>query len=334
MIKDKVRLDVELDCYKKIPIEPEFLKYIKLDDVQEKDINRLGQRSYKIVYDKGIKRKDQKLYYGYCRNSSLAQLKTKSLQTQQQAIRDYVKNDNGFLKAIYIDQALSGSKEITRNALLWLKKDIEPESHLLVEFQDRLGRDATESNTTKDELLKRGIITITTSDKVSNATAGGRTVGKVQTTMSELERIHKNEVTESHMGTDSRNATLRTRSPYGYKIMNDPTDEKMRKKILVKDEVEQEAIQEMIKVYNEHRDWSYSKICRYMNEKPTTFPLRDAKEWYVSSFKKILESAGIEFPKFNANKNSIDMDAYENLLKKYENKSEESEKEKVNPIIS
>lgn len=310
-------LQVQRDFYKTKPIPEKNLKYILPENIPKEKLERIAEKSYKIIYSNDTPQTyDYTSYICYARTSSMNQFQNKSLISQQKSASNYADDNNGILKAVYIDHSISGDDEQNRFALQLLKLEAENEDILLVYDNDRLGRTAHEIESTKEELLKRNVKTITLADNLSNDTIAGRTLGGVKSVLAQSRKESIRERTENDMGLMSRDGTLKT-CPYGYRSKLDPTDPKGRRKILVEDPTEQKIIVKIVEIFNKNKNWSYRKLCNYLDDNPKTFPKREGTQhWYVQTVKTILKREGIDLPEFNPKRFAIKTNEYDELLRK------------------
>lgn len=265
---------------------------------------KIGEDSYILHYTKRKVKRTEQAYIGYARISSQLQRDGFSILAQETSIKNFAKANNGVLKAVYIDWGITGKRTDIRDAFNQMEKDAEEEDIILVMTDSRLGRDTADIEGFKKRMKAKHIYVTVIGNNgtgISNMDSNGQFIGTILTGVATKGGHDISEATEKTMGAMANQKQLKPKTPYGYdsvpdqdNIRKDKHGHLIIKYKLIPNPEQQEAIRDMIKMKNDNPTWSLSKLCRYFDSKPKTFPKRDAKKWYVTTLKAIFTREGID----------------------------------------
>lgn len=290
--------------YKNEKISDDVIKKLVASGFDPDNLVKIGEDSYILYCTKRKIKRTEQAYIGYARISSSLQKDGFSILAQETSIKNFAKANNGVLKAIYIDWGITGKRTDIRDAFNQMEKDAEEEDIILVMTDSRLGRDTADIEGFKKRMKARHVYVTVVGNNgtgISNMDSNGQFIGTILTGVATKGGHDISEATEKTMGSMVNQKQLKPKTPYGYdsvpdkaNIRKDKHGHLIVKYKLIPNPEEQEAIKDMIRMKNENPTWSLSKLCRYFDSKPKTFPKREAKRWYVTTLKAIFTRQGID----------------------------------------
>jgi DNA invertase Pin-like site-specific DNA recombinase/Skp family chaperone for outer membrane proteins len=155
---------------------------------------------------------------GYTRVSSVRQVSGESLDTQENAIKDFAKHNDLSLFKVYSDKGISGASIKKRFALHEMLRDAKAGKFdaLIVHRLSRLGRNARELLNVHNDLKEAGVALKSIKEGIDFSSSFGRAMLTMLSAISELERdiisetTHENRVNKGLSGIPTAGAL-----PYG-----------------------------------------------------------------------------------------------------------------------
>lgn len=289
-LKDAILSDQDIIFISSSEVKKDHKDIIKkyLPNVDKKLIEVIGDRSFKI--DLGQPReKDLKKYVSYCRISTEEQVSGMSMETQMILAKEHA-DKYGFLKAHYLDFALSGGKFDTRPAYRKMVLDLKAGDEVFVTDISRLGRNIKEGVNAITNLKDRHIYVYVQNLQQSTSTESGYMMIALYLLLSDSEKKTIIERIRRAMGTMSNQGQLRSRPPFGWKFVSHDLP-------FVKNEDEWKTIEAIRDMRKNCPHYSINRICEELDKDPVKYPKRKAKKWYPSLVKSIMLNNGMEIPR-------------------------------------
>lgn len=230
--------------------------------------------------------KDRIICYGYLRVSTYSQVDKHSLNNQESLISKHSKNNNYFLKALYLDKGISGGKMEGRLALQRLLKEIKEGDRIIISSLSRLGRNTREFLEMVDIFDKKGVNLIILDLNLNTKDASGRLVLTMLSSQAQFERELTSERVKSIMKHLKDTGKLRTKPRYGLKLA--PLGEE---DMFIRDENEQKIIQEIRELWKNNNGMGITSFTRLVNQ--NIKPIRKSKIWYHGTLKRLMIQEGM-----------------------------------------
>jgi putative DNA-invertase from lambdoid prophage Rac len=221
----------------------------------------------------------------YCRCSTLEQAADgrSTLQDQERIVRGIAMARGEASPAVYADPGVSGAVPLHERPMgSKMLSEAEPGDYICASKLDRLFRSSIDALTTVEKLKGQGIGVILAD--ISTEPVSDNGVGKlffsILAAVADFERERIAErVTLGRASKKARNGHIGGDAPYGYDKSG-----KGASCILTPNDVEQEVILEMVKVFKENK--SYNRTARELNGRS-----RIARKglWYPTQVKRIME---------------------------------------------
>ena len=219
--------------------------------------------------------------YSYMRLSTDEDKQSNSFEIQSHVITKYAK-ENGLEPILKtFKDAKSGAKLEQRTGLMEMLNTIKKDDKVIVHKIDRLSRDVLQMGWIRTELARKGCELIIIDSKNDTDDPMANLMEQIVTAFADYERqMIKSRIQATMDLKKSKGVKLGGAIPYGYDVI-----EQDKKKVLVKNEVEQKIIAS-IKRYKS-KGLSLGAIAKKLNERGIT--TKKGKEFQSMQVKRILE---------------------------------------------
>lgn len=229
---------------------------------------------------------------GYVRVSTAMQAEEgESLLTQTKRIQGHCEYKGYNLVKIYQDAGIS-AKDTNRPSLQQLMKDVERGDVVLIAELSRLSRNTRDALNLFEEFKEKGVNFVCLSPDIDFGTPVGSLLMTLLMAVHQLERQNISAHVKANMQRLSKEGTLRSRPPFGYRFVSKDRDfEPILEQIAVKD-----------KIIEMHRDGkNLSQIAKTLNDAKDNVVLKANKKtqsdkdpiFYPQTIKRILIDYGV-----------------------------------------
>jgi site-specific DNA recombinase len=225
---------------------------------------------------------EQPNVYSYIRVSTEMQARDGwSIDDQRRRIKDFCDSKGWNITQEFADYGISAKDYTNRPSFLAMKNLVKPGDHIIAYSLSRLARNTEQFLTLYREIKERGArIVIMDNPMVDDdSTPFGQCMVEIMAVFATLERNLTSHRTSSVMQTMSRNGTLRTKPPYGFKIDHVT-------KSLIPDEQEQDIINFILESKREDPEITLTEIKKKLDDKGVK--IRKCKQIYLATIRDIL----------------------------------------------
>jgi DNA invertase Pin-like site-specific DNA recombinase len=204
-----------------------------------------------------------------------------SIDDQRRRIKDFCDSKGWNITQEFADYGISAKDYTNRPSFLAMKNLVKPGDHIIAYSLSRLARNTEQFLTLYREIKERGArIVIMDNPMVDDdSTPFGQCMVEIMAVFATLERNLTSHRTSSVMQTMSRNGTLRTKPPYGFKIDHVT-------KSLIPDEQEQDIINFILESKREDPEITLTEIKKKLDDKGVK--IRKCKQIYLATIRDIL----------------------------------------------
>ncbi|WP_425449481.1 recombinase family protein [Dethiothermospora halolimnae] len=220
----------------------------------------------------------------YLRVSTQEQTKNYSIKAQETELTQYCKAYNYNIVNIYKDEGISGKNFEDRIDFKKMirKIDNNPNDYdaILIYKLSRISRDSADLNQLIKYLHERDIYLISKEDGIDTSTPMGKAMAQILGAIVEMERETILTQAKSGMKQRAREGKWNGGSVMGYTSKN---------KELIINEKEANTVKKIFDLYT-NKNWGYSKICRYLNNRLEEYPTKKNSSWSYQTVKGILDN--------------------------------------------
>ena len=256
----------------------ETVKYINKDT---KSLVKRAPEPYPENYNLAV---------GYTRVSTDRQVaEGHSLDAQEAFLAKEAGLRNYFLKAIYIDEGISGKDIEHREALKKMMEELKEGDKVIVYAVERFTRHLKDLLTLAEEIKKKNCVLIVPEMDVDFNTPQGGMLLAIRGSLAQYEREITSKRVKDTLGHLRRMGRLANKPPYGQRVNPDKSPEAP---LYIRNEEEQKIIDKIRRIRSKNTTMGITAFTRLVNEKIA--PPRSASKWHHKMVKDIMNREGIK----------------------------------------
>lgn len=227
---------------------------------------------------------------GYTRVSTDRQVaEGHSLDAQEAFLAKEAGIRNYYLKAIYIDEGISGKDIEHREALKKMMENLVEGDRVIVYAVERFTRHLKDLLILAEEIKKKKCVLIVPEMDVDFNTPQGGMLLAIRGSLAQYEREITSKRVKDTLGHLKRMGRLANKPLYGQKVNPDKSP---NAPLYIRNEEEQKIIDKIRRLRSKNRDLKITAFTRLVNEKIE--PPRNASTWYHKMLKDVMIREGIK----------------------------------------
>lgn len=284
-------------------------------NLQENLFIGTGDSSSIIKYAPEPYPKNIHIAYGYIRVSTSMQVRDgHSLEEQEEKIFREAKYRGLYLAKLFIDKGISGKDVEHRRGVSRLMNDLlenDRKIWVITVAISRFARKTIDTLNMVDQMEKRGCHFIALDLGMDCTNPSGKMMLTMLASQAQFEREQTSERVKGTLKHLKDQGRLRSKPPFGWAVNPDRSP---GSRLHIRNEEEQEVIQRIRKLRDEHPGYGITAFSDLVNK--VIPPPRKSREWHRKNLKQLMIREGIKIEKENPPPK--DIDHFEDVLpKKY-----------------